>query len=83
MTVADLLMEGVILMLLGMGSVFIFLVALVLAMYGMSRMAHRLSPDELAIEASSFPAGAPRAETDDELIAVISAAISRYRSDKQ
>jgi len=83
MTVTDLLMEGVILMLLGMGSVFIFLVTLVLAMYGMSRLAHWLSPEELATESSSFPAGTPRAETDTELIAVISAAISRYRSGRQ
>ena len=83
MTVADLLMEGVILMLLGMGSVLIFLVALVLAMYGMSRLAHRLSPEELATETPSFPAGLPRVETDAELVAVISAAISRYRSERQ
>jgi len=83
MAVADLLMEGVILMVLGMGSVFVFLVTLVLAMYGMSRLAHRLSPDELAIETSSFPAGASQAETDPELVAVISAAISRYRSERQ
>jgi len=83
MAVADLLMEGVILMVLGMGSVFIFLVSLVLAMYGMSRLAHRLSPDELIIETPSFPAGAPPVETDHELIAVISAAISRYRSKGQ
>jgi len=80
MTVADLFTEGVILMLLGMGSVFIFLVTLVLAMYGMSRLAHWLSPDEPATETPIFPAGVPRAETDSELVAVISAAISRYRS---
>ena len=83
MAVADLLMEGVILMVLGMGSVFVFLVSLVLAMYGMSRLAHWLSPEELIIETPSFPASAPRVETDGELVAVISSAISRYRTERQ
>ena len=76
MPLTDLLLKGVELMLIGMGSVFVFLTALVLALKGMSLLAARLQP-QTAVTASG--GGTPPAE-DDQLIAVISAAISRYRS---
>ncbi len=75
---SDLMMQGVNLMLLGMGSVFIFLTALVTAMYGMSALARALSREEIH-EGVSTTTATP-AVGDDELIAVISAAISRFRS---
>lgn len=78
MPVTDLLLEGVELMLLGMGSVFVFLTALVLAMKGMSRLANTLTSGEAVAAASAGIV--TRADEDDELTAAISAAITRYRS---
>ncbi|MES9967920.1 MAG: OadG family transporter subunit [Sedimenticola sp.] len=80
MPISDLLVEGVNLMLLGMGSVFIFLTLLVFIMNGMSRLAKAIEGD-VVTEAPTSHAATPKAATeDDDLIAVISAAISRYRS---
>lgn len=82
MPVSDLLMQGVNLMLLGMGSVFVFLSVLVITMYGMSSLAQYLTKDEIH-QGATPPAAAPKAvEGDSELIAVISAAISRFRSSR-
>ncbi len=75
MAVSDLLYQGVNLMLLGMGIVFSFLAILVVALNGMSRLADILSPPEAP------KAAVTGAVADDaELVAVISAAINRYRS---
>ena len=63
----DLLNQGLMLMLAGMGTVFVFLTVLVIAMSVMSRIVMRLQPVETA-------AGV----TDDE-VAAISAAITAHR----
>jgi len=52
MPVTDLLMEGVELMLLGMGSVFVFLTMLVLALKVMSHLAQTLEPKEAVVQSS-------------------------------
>ncbi len=76
MAVSDLLLQGVNLMFLGMGIVFTFLAILVVALTGMSRLAASLSGPEAPPTAASGGTG-----TDDtELIAVITAAINRFRS---
>lgn len=83
MPVSELLMEGLTLMLLGMGIVFTFLAILVFALRGMSRLAGMLEPEggAAATSAASGAAQAVPATTDNsELIAVISAAVSRYRA---
>ena len=80
MAESTLFMEGLNLMLLGMGSVFIFLTMLIVFMKGMSRLARAISPEELQAVAS--PVGKP-IFADEELIAVISAAVTRYRSAKK
>lgn len=74
MPVTDLLVDGVELMLLGMGSVFVFLTTLVLVLKGMSRLAQALAPQEVVAGVAS------KLDEDDEFLAVISAAIARYRS---
>jgi oxaloacetate decarboxylase gamma subunit len=80
MVVTDLLMEGVNLMLLGMGIVFVFLSVLVLALNGMSRFALALA-DKQASEPHPATTSTPCPEEGgDELIAVITTAINRYRS---
>ncbi len=76
--VSDLLLNGVNLMLLGMGIVFTFLAILVVALNGMSRLAASIAgPEEPATSSS----GTAR-ESDAELIAVITAAINRFRKGK-
>ena len=79
MPVADLLMQGIELMVLGMGIVFSFLVLLVFVMQGMSWLAHRIGGEELYLEEPGPSADSvPAAEAD--LIAAIGAAVYRYRA---
>ena len=63
----DLLNQGLMLMLAGMGTVFVFLTALVIAMSVMSRIVMRLQPVET------------RAGVTDDEVAAISAAITAHR----
>ena len=78
MPISDLLVNGVELMLLGMGIVFVFLFILVFTMYGMSRISLYFdTPEESQPEISPK---APQKPENTALIAVISAAITRYRS---
>ena len=83
MLISDLLLEGVNLMLLGMGIVFVFLTILVLAMIGMSRLARALEGEEVHAALKHLPTSAlPSMEKREQLVAVISAAVNRYRSDR-
>jgi len=63
-----LIYEGLTLMLVGMGTVFVFLTTLVVAVTLMSRLTLRLQPR------------AASGVIDDDEIAAISAAIARHRS---
>ena len=67
----ELINEGLTLMLAGMGTVFVFLTVLVIAMTLMSRLVRRLQPAVVAAEA------APTAGDDE--IAAIAAAITEHR----
>jgi oxaloacetate decarboxylase gamma subunit len=73
----DLLMQGIVLMVIGMATVFAFLVLLILAMNGSAaffrKFAH-LFPEEAPIQAKAAPAVDPVAE-----IAVALAAIKAKR----
>lgn len=80
MPVTDLMLDGVNLLLLGMGTVFVFLAILVVAMNLMSRLALRLAPEPQAVLPTATIPRAQEEGGDEEVIAVISAAISRYRS---
>ena len=83
MPVTDMMMDGVSLMLIGMGIVYIFLTVLVFAMKGMSRLAILLGERQGSAEASAHPtagAASGQANLRGDLIAVISAAVSRYRA---
>ena len=81
MPLADLMLVGLKLMLLGMGIVFSFLIVLVFAVKGMSMLANWLAPgtDEPVI-AGMTPQQPTRQPHEEELVAVISAAITRFRS---
>ncbi len=76
MAVTELLLSGLNLMLLGMGIVFSFLTVLVLAMSGMSWLAQRLE----VTESVTAPTSSRADSGSDELVAVVTAAINRYRA---
>ena len=82
MSVSDMLMSGVSLMFIGMGIVYTFLLVLVFVMKGMSKLAMRLAPQG----GGDTPAFQPAVPTQGQagmrgdLIAVITAAVSRYRA---
>jgi oxaloacetate decarboxylase (Na+ extruding) subunit gamma len=83
MPITDMLMSGVSLMVVGMGIVFIFLLVLVFAMKGMSRLAMLMGERFGDAEGLSYqPAstGQPAVGVRGDIIAVISAAVSRYRT---
>lgn len=77
--VSDLVLQGVELMLLGMGIVFVFLTLLVFALRGMSLLADRLDTSEPASQAAANPIDL---SDNRQLVAVISAAVARYRAER-
>ena len=81
MPTIDLIISGINLMLIGMGVVFSFLILLVFSMLWMSRLV-MLTDREQATQASRPIT--PVVQASDgakvELVAVITAAISRYRA---
>ncbi len=80
METSSLMSEGLELMAAGMGFVFVFLTLLVFATGWMSKLVTRYAPDPVA--KISVPRTAPSAPADDQqqLLAVISAAIHQYRA---
>jgi oxaloacetate decarboxylase gamma subunit len=78
---ADLISQGLELALIGMGTVFVFLILLIGATMLMSTLVQRLAPEPAPNAADTAPASAPRA--DDEIVAVIGAAIRRHRLSKR
>ena len=71
--------QGVELMVYGMGTVFVFLFLLIIMTSLMSTLVQRfIKPDTTATVATAGTM--PTAATDDQRIAVISAAIHKYRS---
>ena len=80
---ADLLTEGLELMLFGMGTVFVFLAVLVVVTTLMSTIVQRFFPDAPEPSLATTPRPAPaKASNDEQLLAVISAAVHKYRSRK-
>ncbi len=82
MTPSQLLLEGVELMLFGMGFVFFFLALLILSIRVMARLLERFAPP---VALSSVPAArAPARPTSDEIapevLAAIQAAIHQHRA---
>lgn len=75
---ANLMQQGVELMLFGMGTVFVFLAVLIVATTFMSFLIQRFFPAKPVVVSPTVNRGA--ATNDDQLIAVISAAIHKFRS---
>lgn len=82
MTPSELLLEGVELMLFGMGFVFVFLVLLVLAIRVMSRLIELFAPHTPAPATSSAAPSIKSAGSapDAELLAAIQSAIHQHRA---
>ena len=78
MVFGELMVEGLRLMVIGMGIVFVFLIVLVALLRLMSLVAGRLAPAAPVALPEPVPASAPGAP-DQTLVAVITAAIHRYR----
>ena len=77
----DLVHQGLQLMLYGMGTVVLFLTALVAATTLMSRGINRFFPEPVV---QARPAVQPAAvDEDPNLVAVIGAEVHRYRGDRQ
>jgi oxaloacetate decarboxylase gamma subunit len=75
----NLVMQGVELMLLGMGIVFGFLTLLVFTLRGMSLLADRLDGGEMPQPAAPAPLDV---SDNRQLVAVIAAAVARYRAQR-
>lgn len=77
MTPSELLLEGVELMLFGIGSVFVFLVLLIVCIRLMSAVIGRF---ESAPTAQPVSSGLAATEVDADLIAAIQTAIHQHRA---
>lgn len=75
----DLMLEGLRLLVLGMGSVFVFLIVLVFAMKTMSALANILDSGEPPVVAGSAPIATSQAGATDAVVPVIAAAVAAYR----
>ena len=81
MPTIDLILSGINLMLIGMGVVFSFLILLVYSMLMMSRLAKMADSGKVVAESKPItPIVQSSAGARVELVAVISAAINRYRA---
>ena len=81
MTPAELLLEGVELMLFGMGIVFSFLILLVFAIRLMSAVVTRFAPEPIAQPVAT--AALPSAPVDPDTLAAIQAAIRQHRAKRR
>lgn len=84
----ELLQDGLALMALGMGFVFVFLTVLVISVTLMSKLIGRFQPIPVAATESQNTRKSAASSTQssaqgDEVVAVISAAVHRYRSTRR
>ena len=78
----ELLVNGLLLMLVGMGTVFAFLGLMVFCIYGLARVVEPFShllPETATVRKPPRPTGPVADAGDDDLLAVITAAVHRYR----
>lgn len=78
MTAGELLLEGVELMLLGMGIVFLFLVLLVIVIRGMSYLVERFFPPTVSVPV--VPVANRTQEPSADVLAAIQSAIHQHRA---
>jgi len=83
MSFAEQMVSGLELMALGMGIVFSFLILLVFVLKAMSALAAKLAPAELELPQQTSRPVAQKKSADGEVIAVISAAVKKFRSSQK
>jgi oxaloacetate decarboxylase gamma subunit len=83
MTNSELMLEGLKLLGLGMGSVFLFLIVLVFAMKGMSALANLLDSGEPPVLPGSTPPAPGQRNAVEAVVPVIAAAIAAYRHNRK
>lgn len=76
----NLVLEGLKFMVLGMGTVFIFLVLMIVMMNIMSKIIHKYFPEP--VEAPSAPKAAPVEVKNNNKIAAIAAAIMHHNQNR-
>ena len=83
MPTSELMIEGLTLMVFGMGFVFTFLTLLVFATKAMSATVLRIAPVEQVVSMPPVTMISPsqNVANDPQLMAVLSAAVHRYRQD--
>jgi oxaloacetate decarboxylase gamma subunit len=79
----ELLSEGLSLMVYGMGFVIVFLTLLVIATSAMSRIVMRFEPVPVPKTASKAKTMSSNPADDAQLIAVMTAAIHKFRNDRK
>lgn len=83
MSQTTLITESLSLMVIGMGTVFSFLLLLVVCLRGMSWLAGKLAQDTAGEALAPTQVSGSGHSADTELIAAISAAVARYRSQRR
>lgn len=78
---SNLMLEGVGLMFLGMGIVFGFLTILVFSVMGMSALTARFGADD-HVDSSAISPAAIDVSDHRQVVAVITAAVARYRASR-
>lgn len=76
---SELLVQGLVMLALGMGTVFVFLGLLVLLTAWMTALVHRYLPAQSPVPGSDPPAQPADAGPDPSLLAAISAALHQHR----
>jgi oxaloacetate decarboxylase gamma subunit len=79
MTIAEMLGQSGIFAVMGMGTVFIFLVLVVICVNGMGKFVHALHLDKDLYEQPKKKAAVPAAGNKSAVTAAITAAVSQYR----
>ncbi|MDX9980394.1 MAG: OadG family protein [Lentisphaeria bacterium] len=84
---SDLLKNGLMLMVIGMGTVFAFLTVMVLCIQASAKVAARFAhlipePEKKKPKAKKPAAPAAPAGDDGALVAVLTAAVAKYRAEK-
>lgn len=80
MTSSELLLEGVELMLFGLGFVFLFLILLVVAIRAMSRLIELFAPHTPVPVATQSSARPAIQQPDGDVLAAIQSAINQHRA---
>lgn len=79
----DIVARGMELMLYGMGTVLLFLALLIVATVVMSACVQRFFPEVVAVSPPVADATRDHRVEDPQVVAVISAAVQRYRSQRR